>query len=99
MNFRSAPRARASRLLLAIVLPASFPFHVAGQNTAQADVDSIRHLISDYANAVDTADVTLVQKIWSHSPEVSFIHPLGHEHGVDQVAQNVFAHLMGDTFS
>jgi len=100
MNFRSALRARASSVLFDIVVPASFSFHLAAQNTGdQADVDQIRNLISDYATAVDTADVTLVKKIWSHSPEVSFIHPLGHEHGVDQVAQNVFAHLMGDTFS
>ncbi|HXB72928.1 MAG TPA: nuclear transport factor 2 family protein [Candidatus Acidoferrales bacterium] len=65
----------------------------------QADADSIQSLIAQYAKAVDTADVMLVKQIWSNSPEVSFIHPLGHEHGLDQVAQNVFAHLMGDTFS
>ena len=49
--------------------------------------------------AVDTADPVLVEKIWSNSPEVSFIHPLRHEHGLDQVIQNVYVHLMGDTFS
>ncbi|MBV9341446.1 MAG: nuclear transport factor 2 family protein, partial [Acidobacteria bacterium] len=27
------------------------------------------------------------------------IHPLGHEHGFDQIKQNVYKHLMGDTFS
>jgi ketosteroid isomerase-like protein len=89
-----------TRILLGLVLAASTSFGVAGQNSGpQADVDSIQHLIAEYAKAVDTADVTLVKQIWSNSPEVSFIHPMGHEHGVDQVAQNVFAHLMGDTFS
>jgi ketosteroid isomerase-like protein len=79
---------------------AAVSLHAAGQNSgAPADVDKIQHLIAEYAKAVDTADVTLVREIWSNSPDVSFIHPLGHEHGIDQVAENVFRHLMGDTFS
>ncbi|MGC9945608.1 MAG: nuclear transport factor 2 family protein [Bryobacteraceae bacterium] len=83
-----------------LALAVAVSFHVAGQSSgAPADVDSIRHLIAEYAKAVDTADVELVKQIWSSSPEVSFIHPLGHEHGVGQVAENVFRHLMGDTFS
>jgi hypothetical protein len=78
-----------------LVLAAAGSFGVAGQDSgAQADVDSIQHLIGEYATAVDTADVTLVRQIWSHSPDVSFIHPRGHEHGLDQIAENVFRHLM-----
>jgi ketosteroid isomerase-like protein len=70
-----------------------------GQNTgAPADVEHIRSLIAEYAKAVDAADVARVEKIWANSPKVSFIHPLGHEHGLDQV-DNFFRHLMGDTFS
>ncbi len=34
-----------------------------------------------------------------NSPGVSFIHPVGHEHGFEQIKQNVYIHLMGDTFS
>jgi ketosteroid isomerase-like protein len=64
-----------------------------------ADEDEIRSLIGKYAKAVDTADTTLVSHIWSNSTEVSFVHPLGHEHGLEQIKQNVFKHLMGDTFS
>jgi ketosteroid isomerase-like protein len=87
-------------VLIGFVLVAAVSLGVAGQSTgAQGDVDSIQRLIAEYAKAVDTADVTLVKQIWSDLPDVSFIHPLGHEHGLDQVAQNVFAHLMGDTFS
>jgi ketosteroid isomerase-like protein len=94
------PRAGRSVLLHCLVLAAAVPFDAAGQTaSAQADVDSIQRLIAEYAKAVDNADVTIVRRIWSDSPDVSFIHPLGHEHGVDQVAQNVFRHLMGDTFS
>lgn len=88
-----------SFLLLCLVFGVAVSIDAAAQNTGDpADIDSIQHLIANYAQAVDTADVKLVAQIWSTSPEVSFIHPLGHEHGLDQVEQNVFKHLMGDTF-
>ncbi len=64
-----------------------------------AEGDEIRHLIAKYAQSVDEADTALASQIWSDSPEVSFIHPLGHEHGLEQVKQHVYKHLMGDTFS
>jgi ketosteroid isomerase-like protein len=89
-----------SVLLLCAAFAAAASIDGASQNTgAPADIENIQHLIADYAVAVDTADVKRVAQIWSDSPEVSFIHPLGHEHGLDQIEQNVFRHLMGDTFS
>ena len=61
--------------------------------------DTIKNLIAKYARSVDGADTTLAAEIWLDSPDVTFIHPLGHEHGFEQIKQNVYAHLMGDTFS
>jgi Xaa-Pro aminopeptidase len=66
---------------------------------APADSDVIRSLIEKYAKSVDGADTALAAEVWLDSPDVSFIHPLGHEHGFEQVKQNVYLHLMGDTFS
>ncbi len=66
---------------------------------ASAEGDELRRMIAKYARSVDEADTTLASQIWSDSPEVSFIHPLGHEHGLEQIKQNVYRHLMGDTFS
>ncbi len=63
-----------------------------------ADSAAIRSLIEKYAKSVDGADTALAAEVWLDSPEVSFIHPLGHEHGFEQ-KQNVYRHLMGDTFS
>jgi ketosteroid isomerase-like protein len=48
---------------------------------------------------VSDADTTLASQVWWNSPEASFIHPLGHEHGFEQIKQDVYQHLMGDTFS
>src|SRR5882724_2318329 len=63
-----------------------------------ADSAAIRSLIEKYAKSVDGADTALAAEVWLDSPEVSFIHPLGHEHGFEQ-KQNVYRHLMRDTFS
>jgi len=64
-----------------------------------ADSDAIRSLIEKYAKSIDGADTALAAEVWLNSPDVSFIHPLGHEHGFEQIKQNVYTHLMGDTFS
>jgi len=66
---------------------------------ASADSNAIRSLIEKYAKSVEGADTALAAEVWLDSPDVSFIHPLGHEHGFEQIKQNVYQHLMGETFS
>jgi len=63
------------------------------------DGAAIHHLLGQYAQAVDTVDLKLLSKIWSHSPDVSFIYPLGEEHGFDAIEQNVFQNVMAGMFS
>jgi len=63
------------------------------------DVSAIHHLIDQYAKAVDTVDLDLLSQIWSHSPEVSFIYPLGEEHGFEAIEQHVFQKVMGGMFT
>lgn len=87
-------------LIRILILTAAISFYAAGQTSgAQPEVENIRRLIAEYVKAVDTAGLAIVKRIWSNSPDVSFIHPLGHERGFDQVSQNVFRKLMGETFS
>src|ERR1700682_2730897 len=69
------------------------------ENEMSADLAVICGLIEKYAKSVDDADTTLAAQVWLNSPDVSFIHPLGHEHGFEQIKQNVYQRLMGDTFS
>jgi len=69
------------------------------ENEMRADLAVIGSLIEKYAKSVDDADTTLAAQVWLNSPDVSFIHPLGHEHGFEQIKQNVYMRLMGDTFS
>ena len=75
-------------------------FTAWGQGTGpEADVRSIQALTAEYAKSIDAADAALAARIWSASSEVSFIHPGGHEHGFDQIKQNVYIRAMGETFS
>lgn len=62
------------------------------------DAEQIRSLIAKYAQSVDGADVSLAAEVWLDSPEVSFIHPLGHERGFAEIKKDVYQHLMGDAF-
>jgi ketosteroid isomerase-like protein len=66
---------------------------------ADPDTDAIRGLIEKYARSIDGADIALASGIWSRSPDVSFIHPRGHERGWEEVKKNVYQELMGATFS
>jgi Xaa-Pro aminopeptidase len=72
--------------------------NVSSEETA-ADSAAIRSLIDRYAKSVDGADIDLAAEVWLDSPDVSFIHPLGHEHGFEQIKQNVYTRLMGEMFS
>ena len=61
--------------------------------------EEIKSVIAKYAKSVDAADTNMASQVWLDSPEASFIHPLGHEHGFEQIKQNVYKRLMGKTFS
>jgi ketosteroid isomerase-like protein len=89
-----------SRILI-VVIALLIPTCVAAQKdtAASADIETIRHLIDRYTKAVDTVDLNLLSQIWSHSSDVSFIYPLGEEHGFDAIEHHVFESVMGGMFS
>lgn len=63
------------------------------------DTQLIRQLIARYAASIDRADTSMAEQIWSHASGVTFIHPLGEEHGLAQIEADVYRNLMGGTFS
>ena len=89
-----------SRILFAAVLCLS-PAYTAPQTGSgpRRDIAAIHDVIAQYAKVVDTVDLNLLSQVWSHSPEVSFIYPLGEEHGFDAIDQHVFQNVMGGMFS
>ncbi|MGD0789405.1 MAG: nuclear transport factor 2 family protein [Terracidiphilus sp.] len=92
-------------MVLTRILFVSIAFLVPACAAAQqdtgpdADVEAIHRLIGQYTKAVDTVDLNLLSQIWSHSPEVSFIYPLGEEHGLDAIEHHVFENVVGGMFS
>ena len=72
-----------------------------GEEPSQASADraEIRELIAQYTRSVDAADVKLANEVWLDSPDVTFIHPQGHEHGFDAIKKDIYQHLMGEMFS
>jgi Xaa-Pro aminopeptidase len=68
-------------------------------STSNETTEEIKNLIAKYAKSVSDADTDLASQIWWNSPEASFIHPLGHEHGFEQIKENVYRRLMGGMFS
>ncbi len=71
------------------LLSLAFAFGIAkahGENTGNAaDIEQIQQLQKRYVASIDGADLALVDQVWSHSPEVIFVEPLGTEHGLLQV--------------
>jgi ketosteroid isomerase-like protein len=63
------------------------------------DEVAIRSLIATYAKSVDAADTTLASTVWASTPEVSFIHPRGHERGWAAVKTAFYEQTMGQMFS
>ncbi|UWZ86148.1 nuclear transport factor 2 family protein [Occallatibacter riparius] len=54
--------------------------------TDQQSATQIRQLIDTYTQAVDAADPNLAAKVFLTTPDVSFINPVGHERGWNQIA-------------
>lgn len=89
--------ARALLVALFFVFPL---YGTAQTDTGPAgDVAAIHHLIEQYAKAVDTVDLNLLSRIWAHTPEVSFVYPLGEERGFEAIEQHVFKEVMGGMFT
>lgn len=63
------------------------------------DEAAIRSLIDRYAASVDAADTRLAATVWAATPDVSFIHPRGHERGWGAIKTQVYEQTMGQTFS
>jgi ketosteroid isomerase-like protein len=67
-----------------------------GDKPARAE---IRHLMDVYMQAVDDADPKLAGTVFLTTDDTSFINPAGHQRGWNQIADQVFVKLMGQSFS
>jgi ketosteroid isomerase-like protein len=85
--------------LLLLFAPVSF-----GQTPSQPDErdsQAIQNLIVRYASALNAepVDMDALSQVWLDSPDDSFIYPLGHEHGWEQIKRNLYQNIMEAYFS
>src|SRR5215469_15032990 len=67
------------------------------QPSSAAEADRIQQLIADYA-ALASGDDSKLTEVWDNSPDVSFIHPLGEAHGIEEV-RRFFHDILGGMLS
>lgn len=79
--------------LAAVLAPAAI-----AQDSVAARTQILRD-IDTYMRSIDAADPDIGASIWLTTPDASFINPVGHEHGWEQIKDDVYLKLMGQTFS
>jgi ketosteroid isomerase-like protein len=65
---------------------------------AASDTTQIKEMLDKYAESIDNADTLLGAALWAKTKEVSFIHPRGHEHGWENIKNNIYK-FFGTYFS
>ncbi|MCP5110905.1 MAG: nuclear transport factor 2 family protein [bacterium] len=61
--------------------------------------EAVRRAVANYVRSVDNADTDLAREVWADAPDISFIHPLGHERGWMEIKRSFYEKLMRDSFS
>lgn len=69
------------------------------ETSASVELDAIRAVVDRYVVSIDTADSALARQVWSDRGDISFLHPLGHEQGWEQIKSNFYQKTMADLFT
>jgi len=97
------PKSLRSRLTSALVVAPGLFFSIlcatACAQGTRGDEEQIRAVLQKYATSIDNADVSLASEIWSQEPSVTYVYPLGTEHGFKQIADHVYIGIMEGMFS
>ena len=88
-----------SMILVCAVLATVLVSAVPAQDSDAGAKAQIRRDIETYMRSVDLADPNLAATVWLTTPDVSFISPVGHDRGWEQIADDIYVKLMGQTFS
>ena len=55
----------------------------------------VQEVIKQYVLSVNTLDTEKAKSLWLNEPNISFIHPRGHEIGLDQIIRSFLQETMG----
>ncbi len=87
------------RMLLPALLTAACTGSHQPQPNAEADRQAIGQVIEQYVQTINRCDTALVNRIWSHSPEVSFIGPSGYYATHHEIRDSLVTALFGQLFT
>lgn len=59
----------------------------------------IGRMLESYLDSINRCDADVISSVWLSSPQVSYIHPRGHERGFDEVVANFYGQTMDAPFS
>lgn len=65
----------------------------------QTEQELIRMVEAYRASIMHADDIQWAEKVWLLGPEASFMHPRGHERGWEEIKNNFYRKIMGETFS
>jgi ketosteroid isomerase-like protein len=66
------------------------------KNNLLADEEAVVKVLQRYKESINTADAEAGALLWSMSPDISMIHPRGHEKGWYQIKTNVYGMFRRD---
>jgi len=74
-------------VLLCVLSVFSMACGSRGENAgdAKADENAVRQQVAKYMQALDEADTRIASQVWLTTPKASFISPMGHSHGWEEV--------------
>ena len=55
----------------------------------------VQEVINNYVKSVNELDLQKAKTLWMDLPEISFIHPRGHEIGKEQIIRSFYQETMG----
>lgn len=87
-----------TELILFINIVIGISSGVSASNANQNDSLAIQKVVENYKLSINKADTLLAKSIWLNSPEVSFIHPRGHEIGWEGIKKGIYE-MFGTRFS
>jgi len=64
----------------------------------QTEIAVIKQILENYKKSINLADTTLAATFWLTSPEVSFLHPRGHEKGWEEIKSGIYE-MFGTRFT
>ncbi len=83
-----------------IMIAVTALFSLTGCVTRQADESAaIRQVVDKYIQTINQADTALVNQIWSHEPQVSFIAPSGYYKTYNEIRDKLVVGLFGSKFT